>query len=226
MFEPQNQPTPPQPLEDIFDQTKQPSGSSAPTGAPPRAPTAPSQASTMRSMPPVPSPSPSPTGLETRDGIRPKPFIMGGVILLILATIVFAVWSFFFRGPEAPTTDLDREETPQTTTTSRDDDADVVAPASVTTRAPEPEPEEPVIPLDADGDGLTDEEEITLGTNPRTADTDGDQLFDKEERDVYGTDPLNPDTDSDGYIDGAEVRNGYNPNGPGRLFGVPTQEPE
>lgn len=34
----------------------------------------------------------------------------------------------------------------------------------------------------------------------------------------YGTDPTNPDTDGDGVKDGAEVDQGLNPNGPGRLF--------
>ena len=43
-------------------------------------------------------------------------------------------------------------------------------------------------PLDSDGDGLTDEEEMRLGT-----------------------DPLNPDTDGDGFPDGLEVALGSNP---------------
>ncbi len=71
---------------------------------------------------------------------------------------------------------------------------------------------------DSDSDGLTDEEEVKLGTAINNADTDGDGLLDREEVEVYKTDPLNPDTDSDGYLDGQEVRNGYNPKGEGRLF--------
>lgn len=35
----------------------------------------------------------------------------------------------------------------------------------------------------------------------------------------YGTDPRNPDTDGDGYQDGYEVNHGFNPTGPGALFG-------
>ncbi|MFC1787853.1 hypothetical protein ACFLZY_01385 [Patescibacteria group bacterium] len=54
------------------------------------------------------------------------------------------------------------------------------------------------------------------------SDTDADGLFDREEVEVYGTDPLNSDTDGDTYLDGDEVTNGYDPNGTGRLFGVPT----
>ncbi|MBS4033286.1 MAG: hypothetical protein KGZ85_02370 [Ignavibacterium sp.] len=68
----------------------------------------------------------------------------------------------------------------------------------------------PII-IDTDGDGLTDEEELTLGTSINNTDTDSDGLFDFEEVKIYGTDPLNPDTDGDGYLDGEEVKAGYNP---------------
>ena len=74
--------------------------------------------------------------------------------------------------------------------------------------------------LDSDGDGLTDEEEWSLGTAIDNVDTDSDGLFDREEVRVYKTDPKNPDTDGDGYIDGDEVNGGYNPLGSGRLFDV------
>lgn len=47
----------------------------------------------------------------------------------------------------------------------------------------------PIVDVDSDEDGLTDVEEI--GT--------------------YMTDPENPDTDGDGYLDGAEVKGGYDP---------------
>jgi hypothetical protein len=47
-------------------------------------------------------------------------------------------------------------------------------------------------------------------------DSDNDGLTDKEETEVYRTNPKNPDTDGDGYKDGDEVRNGYNPLGPGK----------
>ena len=33
----------------------------------------------------------------------------------------------------------------------------------------------------------------------------------------YKTNPNNPDTDGDGYLDGDEVKNGYDPNGDGKL---------
>lgn len=59
---------------------------------------------------------------------------------------------------------------------------------------------------DADGDGLTDPEEASLGTNPTVADSDGDELLDGEEVKTAQTNPLVPDTDDDGLQDGAEVR--------------------
>jgi hypothetical protein len=49
--------------------------------------------------------------------------------------------------------------------------------------------------VDSDHDGLSDKEELALGTNPTKADTDGDS-----------------------YADGLEVKNGYNPLGPGKLI--------
>ncbi len=59
--------------------------------------------------------------------------------------------------------------------------------------------------VDSDGDGLTDAEELVLGTDPHNPDTDGDGLTDGEEVKIYKTDPLNPDTDYDGLKDGPEV---------------------
>lgn len=59
-------------------------------------------------------------------------------------------------------------------------------------------------PIDSDGDGLTDDQELLLGTDPFNPDTDGDGLLDGTEVDI-GTDPLNPDTDGDGLSDGYEV---------------------
>jgi outer membrane protein OmpA-like peptidoglycan-associated protein len=64
---------------------------------------------------------------------------------------------------------------------------------------------------DSDDDGLSDDAELKLGTNPNNPDTDGDGLLDGEEVDKYKTDPKDPDTDAGGIKDGAEVRNGANP---------------
>ena len=62
------------------------------------------------------------------------------------------------------------------------------------------------VPVDSDGDGLTDEDEVLIHhTDPNNPDTDGDGLSDGDEVLVYKTDPLNPDTDNDGLRDGEEV---------------------
>lgn len=58
---------------------------------------------------------------------------------------------------------------------------------------------------DFDGDGLSNAEEISLGTNMNLDDTDGDGLKDGVEVDVHGTDPLGADSDEDGLPDGDEV---------------------
>ncbi len=59
---------------------------------------------------------------------------------------------------------------------------------------------------DSDGDGLTNEQERALGTDPNNPDTDFDGLKDGEEVNKYKTDPLKADTDGDGLTDGDEVR--------------------
>jgi hypothetical protein len=87
--------------------------------------------------------------------------------------------------PDTDTGDTDDTDEPVDTDDSGDtDDTD------------EPDPNR-----DSDGDGLTDAEEATLGTNPAKADTDGDGLTDGAER-TLGTDPLDADTDGDGLADG------------------------
>lgn len=71
---------------------------------------------------------------------------------------------------------------------------------------------------DTDGDGVSDGEEVYLGTNPlaadapaASADRDGDGLFDTDESKTYGTNPDISDTDGDGVGDGQEIERGTNP---------------
>jgi len=54
---------------------------------------------------------------------------------------------------------------------------------------------------DDDNDGLTDIEEIALGTDPRNPDTDGDWLNDGYEIKASGTDPMTDDDDGEGWTD-------------------------
>ena len=75
---------------------------------------------------------------------------------------------------------------------------------------------------DSDGDGLSDEEEAEIGTDPNNPDTDGDGFSDGEEV-RKGTDPLDPnshpmptpgDSDGDGLSDEEEAEIGTDPNNP------------
>jgi uncharacterized protein (TIGR03382 family) len=67
-------------------------------------------------------------------------------------------------------------------------------------------------PADTDGDGITDEEELELGTDPDDGDSDDDGVLDGAE-DNYSADtdgdgtinPLDPDSDGDGILDGTET---------------------
>ena len=58
---------------------------------------------------------------------------------------------------------------------------------------------------DRDRDGLSDETEAAIGTDPAKADTDRDDLKDGAEVEMYGTDPTHVDTDFDGAPDGTEI---------------------
>ena len=72
---------------------------------------------------------------------------------------------------------------------------------------------------DPDQDNLTNLQEVTIGTDPTEADTDGDDLEDGVETNTgsfvsasdTGTSPTNADTDGDGLNDGAELDSGTNP---------------
>jgi len=93
---------------------------------------------------------------------------------------------------------------------------------------PEP-PTEPPMDEDSDGDGLTDDEEIAMGTDPFNHDTDGGGLIDGDEI-AMGTDPLDPaddmpeppteppsapvDSDGDGLSDEEETLYGTDPFNP------------
>ncbi len=56
--------------------------------------------------------------------------------------------------------------------------------------------------FDPDKDGLENEFEAKLGTNPKSSDTDGDGLSDYDEHCKYRTDPAKKDSDGDGKPDG------------------------
>ncbi|MDZ7706937.1 MAG: hypothetical protein U5J97_03385 [Trueperaceae bacterium] len=75
------------------------------------------------------------------------------------------------------------------------------------------DPGDPTVPVDhpinvaardTDQDGLGDAQEKTYLTNPRAADTDGDDLTDSDELNLVYSDPTVQDTDGDGLADGLE----------------------
>jgi hypothetical protein len=70
---------------------------------------------------------------------------------------------------------------------------------------------EPAVqPVDTDGDGLSDEEETAIGTDPNNVDSDADGVQDGGEVNA-GTDPLLADTDGDGFTDKEELDLGSDP---------------
>jgi len=72
---------------------------------------------------------------------------------------------------------------------------------------------------DTDGDGLSNADEISTGTNPLSSDSDHDGLSDPVEING-GTDPTSSDTDGDGTNDGAELTAGTDPRNSASRFEV------
>jgi Mg-chelatase subunit ChlD len=64
---------------------------------------------------------------------------------------------------------------------------------------------------DIDDDGLTNNQEMTAGTNPLNPDTDKDGLSDEQEI-INKTNPCQADSDNDGLTDQAEAKFHINPN--------------
>jgi Bacterial TSP3 repeat len=97
--------------------------------------------------------------------------------------------------PELPT------NTPEPTAT----------PTELPTATPSPTPE---LVVDTDSDGLSDTDEVALGTDPNNQDSDADGISDGREVNALGTNPLDTDTDSDGLTDGLELDHSCDPNAP------------
>ena len=152
-----------------------------------------------------------------------KKFIIIGAIALAVILLGFGSWYIYSKffpisGEEfqAPADEQAQEpaEQPEEQEPVTESESQPVSQSEIT-----PQPSVNLF-LDSDHDGLTDEEEKQLGTAVDSLDTDKDKLFDREEVKVYKTDPLNPDTDGDGFLDGEEVKSGYNPKGEGRLYEI------
>ncbi len=144
----------------------------------------------IKEVPAGPKPTPS---APAKPPAKKRLYILLGIIgivILLGGAAFYVLRPYLFQEPVTP---------PKVVTPP----ANVAPP--VTQPAPPPSqpatttpaiPEEKEIPLswesalDSDGDGLTDDEELT-----------------------YGTDVNKPDTDEDGFLDGHEVFHLYNPNG-------------
>lgn len=181
-----------------------------------------------------------------QDGYAMKPPVLGKVILLIVVVAAAAglgyggwlAYDKFWRNEPAPAKNvatpseqkvqeaLPSEELPvaaesapiETAAPAMSEEPSAVA---TTTEAPANMANDKILfgePVDSDEDGLDDIRERDLGTDINKSDSDGDGLTDADEVIIWKTDPLNPDSDGDTYVDGEEVRNGYNPQGPGKLF--------
>ncbi|MBU0597557.1 thrombospondin type 3 repeat-containing protein [Patescibacteria group bacterium] len=137
-------------------------------------------------------------------------FLIIFIVIIVLGLAVMLVYSLWYNN------DSDNENTNQVnsvtsvapTNSASVDNSDIIL-QPITNET-----------IDEDGDGLTDEEEKDLKTNPRSLDSDKDGLYDREEVRVYQTDPLKADSDGDGNMDGTEVANGFNPSGSGLLLNL------
>ena len=138
------------------------------------------------------------------------------LFFIAIAVVVGAAWAIARFLLSSPASQV--PEVPAAPEAAAPAPAPVEAPAVI----PPSETLAKPVELDTDLDGIMDAQEIQLGTNPNSPDTDGDGLTDREEISAYKTNPLISDTDGDGFADGVEVRNGYNPNGEGKLFQVPS----
>jgi hypothetical protein len=163
--------------------------------------------------------APEPTGKIVSDAdLGTGGHLWKTILIIVIAFLVLGLVALFAYKFVAAPTSSNKDETSQNGQTAGDDDE--VVPDG---KGGELEDEDPAAVQDSDGDGLTNAEEIAAGTSVSKADTDSDGLGDREEVQVYGTDPRRADTDGDSYTDGVEVRGGYNPNGPGKILELPVQ---
>ncbi len=153
-----------------------------------------------------------------------RAMVMVVISLACIGTAGYAAYRFMVRDavPQQVADVLDEETPPlekEETVPAQEREASSSSPKN----DKEERGDGPTAVVDSDGDGLSNDEEREAGTSVAKPDTDGDGLGDREEVKVYGTDPKQADTDGDSYRDGDEVKNGYNPNGEGKLLQIPEE---
>lgn len=174
-------------------------------------------------------------GMDNSDGVLSAP--LGGHKALVAAIVILSLiivgggsaWAYvtFINPPDVQMLPNNTTQVVPESNTNEEDAAVLEKPTStvdvVTDNTTSTDSlilfGEPV--LDTDNDGLDDSVEKEKGTDMLVWDTDGDSLSDGDEILTWKTDPLKADTDGDTYEDAAEIKNGYNPSGPGKLFAVP-----
>lgn len=181
---------------------------------------------------PTPTPVPAPAPLPPQPPMVEPPHDEGGIsvfrgvligifVLALVGGAGYAAWRLMLQEPssDGPVRSIGDDGVVQ----GDEDEGKGVEQDDEVKDTDEPSTTKKPTFLDSDGDGLTNAEELEAGTDVNEADTDRDGLGDREEVKVYATDPGDPDTDNDSFLDGQEVAGGYNPNGDGKLFNVPTE---
>lgn len=172
-------------------------------------------------------PAPRSAGINSATGSQPAKanFKLVGFLIIIsgaafIGLLIFLSYRFIIR----PSTQkiVERVETPSQSPTSTSSEINATASSPVAVEAVPEVPETAtsqidVIPGESDiASSSQPEAEGPVVELPPLLDSDQDGLYDPEEA-VFGTDPGKEDSDADSYLDSAEIKNGYNPAGAGRL---------
>lgn len=153
----------------------------APPAPPPAAPTppTPSVGTAKEGLPVVASAKAGP-GIPMEEGKRKMIFVWGGVAAVILIGGGLAAF-FALRSVKSPAPPTPPAPRPVNVAPPAPVNIPPVNIAPPPTPEPEPEPPPPAPDRDTDSDGLTDAEELLIGTDIGLADSDGDSYPDAQE---------------------------------------------
>ena len=162
--------------------------------------------------------------VATEEPKAAKPLWLKIVPIVIIVSIVvlsgYLVYSKYFNQNSVP---VIADKTPvkeaAVTNNANSNTSGVMTPSSVSSTTNEAA-SNPTYVSELPGLASTTPPDAAISSSSPIIDTDNDGLIDYEEVKIYHTNPLLPDTDGDGHLDGVEVKNGYNPNGAGKMPGV------